>query len=150
VFRQRNLTLTGPALASSSRDLPGRLSFFGLAASMAGAADQLAHFATPARPMTASGSAHTRNQPHYVGEVLGVEQLLGIVQRRCPRSFPVGNRLGADILGIGTHTAAPLPSKLEAACCALTRKFSNVLRARSKLASASTAFHWDSNGHRFS
>jgi hypothetical protein len=45
-------------------------------------------------------------QPHDVGQILGVEQLLGMVQRGRHVLLGVGDRLGADVLGAGANGGA--------------------------------------------
>src|SRR5260370_35029677 len=47
-------------------------------------------------------------QPHYFGQIRGVEQRLRIVQRCLHVLFGIGNRLGADVLGAGANRRAPL------------------------------------------
>src|SRR6187549_161723 len=42
-------------------------------------------------------------QTHDFGQILGVQQRLGIIQRRLDVFFGIGHRLGADVLGAGAN-----------------------------------------------
>ena len=74
-------------------------------------------------------------QPHYFGEIFGMEQRLRIIQRCLHVLFGIGNRLGADVLGAGANRRALL---LDRACSLLRagEEFLKGLAGLSKLASA--------------
>jgi hypothetical protein len=67
-------------------------------------------------------------QPHHLRQILGLEQLLPVVQGSLDVLFGIGNRLAADVLGTGAGARALLldPGR---GLLGVATKFSNVLRA---------------------
>ena len=71
-------------------------------------ADELAHLAGLLSQRPHLGLHISAVQPHHVGQILGVQQGLRIVQRRLDVLFGIGNGLGADVLGAGANRRTPL------------------------------------------
>src|SRR6266403_4405553 len=94
-----------------------RPQLFGLAASIA------ARLTIWPISLACSARAHLRLdifavQPHHFRQILGVQQLFGIVQRGLHVLFGVGYRLGADVLRAGANGCTSLLERSGGLLCA--------------------------------
>src|SRR5260221_3071378 len=107
-----------PAPSPGALGTAQMVSGFGLGGIHRRAADDLAHLAG-----LLGQRAHLRLdifavQPHHFGQILGVQQLFGIVQRGLHVLFGVGYRLGADVLGASANGCTSLLERSGGLLCA--------------------------------